>query len=583
VLAALAPRTARAQEAGWAVAETPHFSLYGDIGTAAVMKAATDLEHLRSTLFEIAPRGRFHASVPFRVYLFRDSHDLAAYAPTSGPGGAADAGFLVPHEHGVYGGVLWASEGGEASRFLYKQYVLWVLHANLPELPAWLHQGLAEYYSSFRIKGDEAQLGLPVREHLNYLRFFVPVQESEDEREDAEERSALDRVQIHARAWALVHYLVLGSEETRRELLIYVRRVVGGGDPDATFEEVFGASRSEVEERLPEYLAQGTMKYVRLKLSTLETPDVHGAPLPAAEREYRLADLLLHARPEAASLAREHLANALALDPEHGPAHAALGWLAARSGDPDAALREYRKAQQLAGDDFLIEYLLGDCLLASLGHRRPESAEELATLRSAEEALLRSTELNPAFPGAWERLGYAYNLEPKGVADAVAALERAIELSPSRMDVALNLLLAYARVHDVKAADALLAQLSSRGADEATLARAREVRLRLALYEVNLLLRHDALDDAVALLAKIRAATKDPALAELADGQLQRVARAEAHNRYAALYQTAAELIKAGDEGAGEALHALQAAARPGLQTSAAADLAERWHRQQQP
>jgi hypothetical protein len=132
----------------------------------------------------------------------------------------------------------------------------------------------------------------------------------------------------------------------------------------------------------------------------------------------------------------------------------------------------------------------------------------------------------------------------------------------------------------VNAADRLLAELESRGAAEAILARAREVRLRLALQEANTLLRADNLDDAVAVLAQVRARTQDPSLAELADAQLEQVLRVRAHNRFAELYEEAARLVVAGEPEAEEALEAVRQVARPGRQQQAVAELSERWEKE---
>lgn len=592
VLAAGAAPLAAAEAASdhpWVRATTPHFTFYGHADPAQVAAVAADLERLRAVLVEIAPSGRFVSAVPVRLYLFDRESDLAPFRP-AGPAGPAAAplrglnpggpvGFLAPHEHGVYGAALIADPTLRSSRYVYKQYLHWVLTANLPELPLWFRQGLAELYSTFEVAGAEAHIGRPVEEHVRWLRG-AGRGEGLAGIKTADGRSLFlqpEEAAFFPVSWATVHYLAVGSDEDRARLPGYVRSVVAGAEPEAAFAQAFGRTRAEVEAALVEYCGRDRFRYVRVPLSSLPEPRVELTAMSPAEVEYRLGDLLAHAVPERRDQAATRFRAALALEPGHGLAHAGLGWLAEQAGDLDGARAAYREAVARAPDDFLVQLLYGDRLLATLGRRRPASEEELATLRRAQAALRRATELAPRHPEAWARLGFALNLEPEGSPAAVAALERAVALLPARMDVALNLLLAHARAGDAAAADGLIAAMAARGADAETVARAREIRLQLAFAEVNALTRAERLDDAVDLLAWIEASTRDPGTAERAAAQFDVVAKAAQHNRFIALYVRLRDEIAAGDAAAARTtLAELRGVAKPGRQSEAVEALAAR-------
>jgi hypothetical protein len=109
--------------------------------------------------------------------------------------------------------------------------------------------------------------------------------------------------------------------------------------------------------------------------------------------------------------------------------------------------------------------------------------------------------------------------------------------------------------------------LREAGADDELLARAREVRLQLMLQEAHALATAGELDDAVALFAVVRAESTNPALSEQAAQLLQRVTRAEEHNRFGQGYTEAVELFRAGDlDAARQAVDAMMATATPGRQ-----------------
>lgn len=583
-----------APERRWYRVETGHFTFFGDVGQEALTAIAVDLERMRQALLQIAPSGRFESHVPIRLYLFEEEEALVPFLP----GGTrrntlalSSPAVLVPHEHGVYGASLRVEEEArgeryeQAGRYVYKQYLHWILGTNLPELPMWFRQGLAELYSNFDVTDTEARIGLPIEAHIRYLRpRMAPASDAAVPPTPGKPQGATGLFDLLAPApgahypklWALVHYLVIGSDETRAEVPGYLRRLVAGDEPEAAFRAAFGRDREQILAELPVYVAEESWRFARYPLNTLGPVAAQAEPLSPAETEYRLGDLLIHLRPEAVSAARRHFRRTLELDPGHGLAAAGLGWVAQLEGRHGEALDAFRRAAAAVPGDPLVQYLYGDALLTTLHRRRPTTDEDLATLRAAAAALSRATELAPALPEPWARLGLALNLEPKGSAEAVAALERAAHLQPSRMDVATNLLLAYARTGDVEAADRLLAALPARGADPETLAQAREIRLQLAFAEANALSRAGELDDAVAVLARIRAETRSPTTAERAAAQLGLVATAAAHNRFAASFQRASDLIAADDPEAPEALAELGEIVRPGRQTEFYEALVER-------
>jgi Tfp pilus assembly protein PilF len=581
--AAAAGAPAGPLERSWVRAATEHFTFYGAADPAQVAAVATDLERLRAVLVQMAPRGRFDSEVPIRLYLFDSEAELAPFRPAGGGGELSSptggpVGFLAPHEHGVYGAVLLADPSMRSSRYVYKQYLHWVLDANLPELPLWFRQGLAELYSTFEVRDGHAHIGLPVEEHVRWLRgtpageelvglagpFGIVELRTED-------------LGFFPMAWATVHYLAIGNDAHRQRLPVYLQRAVAGAAADEAFREAFGRTQAEVEREIAAYVAAPTFRYVKVPLASLPEPRVELAEMAPAEVEYRLGDLLAHAVPDAHGRAAARFRAALAFDPGHGLARAGLGWLAEQAGDDAGAVAAYAEAVERAPDDYLVQHLYGDRLLAGLGRRRPESEEDLATLRRAQTALRRVTELAPRFPEGWARLGYALNLDPEGSAEAVAALERAVALLPARMDVALNLLLAHARAGDAAAAEALIASMAARGAGEETLARAHELRLQLAFAEVNVLTRADRLSEAAELLAWIQATTRDPATARRAADQLDLVSRAVRYNRFMELFGGLADQMAAGDRDAARAtLEELRTVAKPGRQTEAVEALAAR-------
>ena len=107
----------------------------------------------------------------------------------------------------------------------------------------------------------------------------------------------------------------------------------------------------------------------------------------------------------------------------------------------------------------------------------------------------------------------------------MSALEKAYELLPEREDVAINLLLAYARVGEREAASRLVTNLSHRGESDETLARAREILFQIDYNYAAGLVRQGKLDQAGELLERIRDQSTNPTLQQQAGELLVKIGR----------------------------------------------------------
>jgi hypothetical protein len=539
---------------GWLRATSDHFTLVTDVAEARAREALADLERLRLVLGQLAPDADLDAPVPIRIYLFRDDESFAPFRLRRGAVAIDSPAFLVPHEHGIFGATLAAVSAGP-SRYLYKQYVQYLLHRHFPRLPPWFRDGVAEYYATFEVEGSEARIGLPVEEHLLWFKLSRPGSLSVAALVARPDVPANDQPTYFAQAWATFHYLALGNPATRERMPAYLARIAAGAAPEEAF-TVFGIGLPELQKALDEYTDQRRFNFFRVPVAAIGAVALEVEPLAAHQVLVELGDLLLHTAPERTAEAAELYRRAAALAPEHaGLAWVGIGEAAELGGDAEAALAAFDKGRALAPDDFLAQFHFGASQLAALGKRRPEGEAELARLAAAHRALGRCTELAPDFAPCWVLRGVAFGLEPRPSYEALPALERARAMLPEREDVALNLLLGYARLGDREAVDNLLGQLEAQRFDPGTLARAGEIRLQMLFQEASLLARRaDGLDDAVAVYARVAAETADPGMRERALERVETVGKAAASNRFAERYRQALELMIAGDHQAAREL-----------------------------
>lgn len=131
-----------------------------------------------------------------------------------------------------------------------------------------------------------------------------------------------------------------------------------------------------------------------------------------------------------------HYERALRLDPDHHPTvHRRLARLYALIDEPQRARESYRQALRLDPND---PTLLADAGAFELAQGRPAEAEML---------LRRALDIDPAYAGAWIRLGAALGAQQQ-YPDALEAYGRAMDPAEARANVAL----AMARNADFNAA-----------------------------------------------------------------------------------------------------------------------------------
>jgi cytochrome c-type biogenesis protein CcmH/NrfG len=435
-----APVTALPREKDtWIQLRSPHFTLFSNASERATREIALDLEQLRSALAQLNPDLELTSPVPTWIYVFKDTSSFAPYRlhfegrPQSGEG------YFISHPYGNHAAIN-GDPRRDATRLIYHEYLHDVLANNYPDLPLWLNEGLAEYYSTFEVAGSDAKIGLPIPLHVYWLldNAMIPLEKLVEMDQSARDYNEGNRRGVfYAESWALVHYLLTGPPERRQQAAQYLRDLANGVRSAEAFQRAFG-DLGNLESNLRAYVRSGLFNYQRIPVAQEANISLEIAPLSRPDALYRLGDLLLHNGDEKHAAAEEHFRAALKASPGHGAAQAGLGRIAQDAGRLAEARAHYEQAARAAPDDFFLQYLWGLSLLEP-------APPEPATLPRAKKALQRAVELRPDFAEGWGRLAQAVSYENPLPPDAVAIYETAWRLMPSRDDFAVNLAQIYAR------------------------------------------------------------------------------------------------------------------------------------------
>ena len=142
---------------------------------------AVDIEQFRHVVGGFLRGAHPPLSMPTTVYAFDDRKSLEPFVPLyqGKPaslggychcGSASDVNFIAL-DLGSYAG---------ASLVIFHEYTHLLVRNAVSGVPAWLNEGLAEYYSTFDLveDGRKAHIGKPIARHVLLLRErFIPLNE----------------------------------------------------------------------------------------------------------------------------------------------------------------------------------------------------------------------------------------------------------------------------------------------------------------------------------------------------------------------------------------------------------------------
>lgn len=542
-LAAAAPARALPKKEPWIELRTANFTLYSNAPEKTVRRIGADLEQLRDALSKLVPELMLNSPSPTYIFVFKDAESFKPYLHNREGQPLQSGGYFLARQFANYVAIYVYAIYNDQYRgerlTIYHEYIHYVLRNNYASLPLWFHEGLAEYYSTFKVGKDEALVGLPIPEHILWLRqnplisleSLFAVDENSRDYNEASRRSG-----FYAQSWVLVHYLISGSAERRLQAIESLRLALAGVPPDQIFKRAFGTDSTALERELSKYVKSYIFDTTRVPVRSEANLTMEVVPMAWTDAVFHLGDLLANNGSEQA--AAEYFRAILAEQPSYGPAMAGLGHLEELAGRPEAARPWYEKAAQLAPEDFFVQYRYAVNLIEDPG---PDSLEK------ARAALNKAVRLRPDIGEAWARLGYTYQANDELPPEALQAMETAYRLLPSRMDVAHNLAIAYARAGQREKAEALIENVLVPRAEPEMIANAREALVDEDYAHAEDLVAEGKLDEALPILQQLRDRTSLTSRKTEITARITEIHEAQSFNRFVDGYNQAIELANRGD------------------------------------
>lgn len=400
-----------AADPSWRKLESGRWAVYTDLSEKDGSQVLRQLLEMNS-VFGAVTNPVPETAPPVRILAFRSRSDFQPFQH-----GTANHGLYQSGTECDY--IVLLEAGEETLRAGRHELVHRSMNFSSSNLPGWLEEGFADYFSTLQRKGDKAVVGRPIQNHIDLLaslEWLTAARLSEWRYDPAKNMSDSMAAQVYAQSWALTHLLMQASD-ARARVERFSELLKSGVAQIPAFEQAFGRSMEQA-------LAEARQAVASKRFPTREVP-IGAVPQPGTfqvktvpdveARLVRADALLAHGKKtEAAKLINETAKRYS----DHPAAAAGLGQLAMSNSDYAAARTHLERALALGDKQASTYYELA--MLTRDTHGSEDTVME--RLRQAVQA-------NPSLADAWYVLGSTLLRQGKA-AEAAEAMRHAVDVSP---------------------------------------------------------------------------------------------------------------------------------------------------------
>jgi tetratricopeptide (TPR) repeat protein len=290
-----------AQSAGWIKAESDHFVVYSNTPEKVASTYLTRLEQYRYILT------RFHgqtaeddAQIPkLPLYFLDNFRDLQQTWPDVNQNVAGyfkaciegQAAFSLYHDDiSTNKGKVQNLDENTSQIILFHEYAHnFMFQTSAQKYPAWFVEGFAEFYSTAKMQGDQAIVGMESAMRGYSLSERNTVSYDKLLRGDPSiYRSSTTISAFYAQSWLLTHY-ILSDPDRKKAFRVYLTAYNQGDDAVTAFETAFNIKVKDLGRLLGVYERKDLMATV-YRIKDMPTPKITVSVMPASAKKLLLWD-----------------------------------------------------------------------------------------------------------------------------------------------------------------------------------------------------------------------------------------------------------------------------------------------------
>ena len=463
--------SAAGSEPVWVEIRSPHFSVVTDAGEKRGRDAAFHFEEMRAVFGALLIKAKVSLPTPLQIVAFRNTKELRQFAPLYNGKPTQVAGLFEGNADRSF--ILLDMSVEDPWTVVFHEYAHQLLNGNTgASVQPWFDEGFAEFFSTIKVNGKEADVGLIQQNDLQILQqnrmfkvsdLFRVQQNSNVYNESGDHRSM-----FYAESWLVMHYLydkkLLAKAGPYFDLAIDRRVPV-----EDAIQQAFGMSGAQFDKELRDYLEKNRFTYWKIATPAgIESAGYTVKPVPIADAKAVLADMHLHS-PDYQEKALTEFGEVIKLQPDNAAALRGLGYAYLMKQDFPRAQEYFNRATEHDSNDPRVLYYSG--LLAQL-QNGPGLGGDPAHLASIQKNLEKSVALDPEFADTYSVLALNYASQGNYSA-ALSTMSKAVALNPRSEQYRFNLAQIYLANRKVEPALQIL-QAMQNSSDPAVAERARQ-------------------------------------------------------------------------------------------------------------
>lgn len=451
---------AAANHEKWVETRSPNFIVVSNAGEAESRKVAVQFEQIRALFRQSLPYVAEHPSPVITILAVKDEASLSELLPEywSVKGRAHPAGIFIDAANQFQVAVNVAAHGENPYQAIYHEYYHSVT-TPYADLPAWVAEGMAEFFGNSQILGKDATSGRVNGDVIQELRAqpLIPLDVLFKVNHTSPYYNERQKVNIfYAESWALCHYLMLGDKGAHRAMFTAFLKALANGatEEDAAAKE-FGDLK-KLNDDLMRYISGFTFFELQMPAPPrLADTELHTRTVSDAEANaYRGGFLALH---QQYKQAEPLLQEAARLDPKLELAQQNLALFYAAQEQWTEALAPLNAAIDLNPNNATTRFLRAELNFDRIGTAR-DSPQIEADLRQAIEA-------NANFAPPYQLLALYLAANNRSLPEALTFAQKAVSLEQGNVYARFVVAQVLARMGRYDQAEAVVRAIRFNAAD----------------------------------------------------------------------------------------------------------------------
>jgi len=269
----------------WTKSEMRNVIVYSNARDFTTKAIVTNIERMRGALEHIMGL-RTESAVPTTIFVFDGE---PAFAPVRkavfGARGPELVGFFT-HSDGRFFVAMEIDAGARGDRVVYHEITHSLIENTAAGLPLWYQEGVAEFYSTFTVKGKAVVVGSIPKAFVDTMleTGLMPLRRVFAIDTRSPEYNGAHAGPFYATSWLFVHYLLVGAPQRAGQLGAFLALLDARKPVDVAFQTAFGTTPEQFQGELWSYVNRPKLQVVSYTFPDLNAISVP-SPVPVENAE----------------------------------------------------------------------------------------------------------------------------------------------------------------------------------------------------------------------------------------------------------------------------------------------------------